>query len=787
MNCRRGASVVPRAASLWRFVRISVILIGTFLLSPFSEPVVGREELSASAVNQAIERGVAYLRRQQGERGNWEEYGNQPTGTTSLGVMALLNAGIPKSDPSVVKALEYIRAAENPAATYATSLQIMAFALAEPDRDRLLIRRNVKWLADNQVLKGNDVGGWSYVANPISADNSNTQFALLALHEAELLGVRSDPELWKRGLKYWLDQQRRDGSWSYRPMDSSGSMTCAGIASVLIAIRHLPAGDAAVINGDIVCCGRPVREDAAARGLDWLGKHFSVTRNPAPSGPDSTSHYMYYMYGLERVGRLSGQRYVGRHDWYREGAEQLLLSQNKLDGSWYCPSLQTRSISTAMALLFLSKGKRPVAISKLQHSTELDWNYHPDDIAQLTQHLEQRWKQPLNWQYISSSAASAADLLQSPVLFISGREGLRLSAAEKTALRDYCLGGGFIFAEACCGGEGFDRDFRGLMEELFPDTPLRLLPPDHPVWFAEQAVDPDAALPLFGINTCCRTSVVYCPDNLGCLWELSRRQGTQYPPEVRRRLDTALAMGANVVAYATGRELRDKLDALEPVAAQEDDSLFRRGALSIAKLQHGGGSDDAPAALANLLAACNRQLGFQVAAQPPLLSPADPSLPDYPLAFMHGRQDFHFSQEDRRKLTDFIQHGGVIFGDAICSSTPFAEAFRRELQLLLPDKSWRKIPPDHPLYSEDYHGFKLPEVTLRSPRTRQEGEPLGADLEKITPVLEGLELEGRFVVIFSPYDLSCAMENHTTFDCRGYVREDAARLGINIILYALSP
>ena len=40
-------------------------------------------------------------------------------------------------------------------------------------------------------------------------------------------------------------------------------------------------------------------------------------------------------------------------------------------------------------------------------------------------------------------------------------------------------------------------------------------------------------------------------------------------------------------------------------------------------------------------------------------------------------------------------------------------------------------------------------------------------------------------MIFSPYDLSCALEKHDSLECRGYTREDAARIGLNVVLYSL--
>jgi hypothetical protein len=40
-------------------------------------------------------------------------------------------------------------------------------------------------------------------------------------------------------------------------------------------------------------------------------------------------------------------------------------------------------------------------------------------------------------------------------------------------------------------------------------------------------------------------------------------------------------------------------------------------------------------------------------------------------------------------------------------------------------------------------------------------------------------------VILSPYDLSCALENGASLECKGYIKEDAARLATNVILFSL--
>ena len=52
--------------------------------------------------------------------------------------------------------------------------------------------------------------------------------------------------------------------------------------------------------------------------------------------------------------------------------------------------------------------------------------------------------------------------------------------------------------------------------------------------------------------------------------------------------------------------------------------------------------------------------------------------------------------------------------------------------------------------------------------------------------LEGIKLDDRWGVIFSPYDLSCALEHHESPQCRGYVQEDAKKIAINVILYSIN-
>ena len=65
------------------------------------------------------------------------------------------------------------------------------------------------------------------------------------------------------------------------------------------------------------------------------------------------------------------------------------------------------------------------------------------------------------------------------------------------------------------------------------------------------------------------------------------------------------------------------------------------------------------------------------------------------------------------------------------------------------------------------------------------GGPLEAAVHNVPPDLEGVKLGDHWGVVFSPFDLSCALEKRDSLDCRGYTREDAARIGLNVVLYSL--
>jgi len=762
-------------------------------------------KVSPEKIQRAIEKARDWLLREQQPNGSWQAGSRSDdtrVGATALVMLALANAGVEPGNLQMQRGLDWIRK-QKPEETYSVSLQTMLLAMLSPDADRAILQRNVEWLETTQVAQGPAAGSWSYGRAKGTGDNSNSQFALLALHEADRAGVRVRQEVWTRAQQYWVACANADGSWGYTIGNAggSGSMTCAGIASVWITSQHVGAPDARAARDTVACCGGGSSPKALERGLDWLGRRFSVVENPMAG---QTWHH-YYLYGLERVGRFTARRFIGDADWYLEGVKMFVSTQDNLSGAFRGGRIEDPVVATSFALLFMAKGRRPVIVAKSRHDPGADWNRHGHDIAHLVEHVEARWKKDypagLSWHVLETPSATLEDMLQAPVLWLSGKSAFDLGPDAGPRLRRYIDEGGFIFAEACCPSSAeFDARLRQLVGEIFPEPEyqLHLLPPEHPAWHAEEIVPPELHRPLLGVDYGCRTCLIYAPPtdleknaaampSLSCLWEVGETQARGLPAAIRTEVDAALAIGTNVLAYATNRELKrkDELFAVDvaPAAAVRD--RFERGQLAIGKLRHTGMCDAAPAALANILRAAARELGIRVDDRPALVDPLEPGLFDYHLVFMHGRQGFAFDAPRRQRLREFLERGGTLLADSVCASPTFTAAFRTEMAAILPEAKLEEIPANDPLYSKgEYGGYDVRTVTLREPAGGD--GPLTARKRQVPPKLEGVRIGDRWAVIFSPYDLSCALEKQNSMECTGYGRDDAEKIALNVLLYSLN-
>ncbi len=762
-----------------------------------------RREALVDQVKNSIDRGIKYLRQAQRPDGSWETdlpAVGMPGGWSSLAVLALLNAGVPVEDATISKGLKYLRGLK-PGMTYVRALQTMVFVEAGQVEDGERLRDNVKWLIEARVLDGAKLRGWTYSKGPVgTSDNSNTQYAVLGLWAGRQGGVGIKREIWEGIREFYTRTQDEEGGWGYvtqgvAARGSSLTMTSAGLCGLLIGGMELNQGRD---DGTKATCGQYQENPPLTKALNWI------------SGPgrdrlqlDLPQRTFYNLYGIERVGRLSGLRFLGGHDWYREGCKWLVRAQ-QFDGSWSAPGAwdQWPIVSTSFALLFLSTGRTPVLISKLVHTeswprkdNDLDWNNDRNDLRHLVDYASRQLfkKLPLAWQNFDMMRAAVpqggrenlteedlldvtSDLLQSPILYFNGHKSpqFRFRDVEKELLKKYVDNGGFILAEACCGSPAFDQGFRALAGQLWPDSQLVALPGDHPIWRSFFTVPPGQPYQLLGISRACKVVLVYCPQDLSCHWENNNLKDPNG--------ELAFKLGANIVAYATGLEPpKARLTPVPVSSTKNDQAVIPRGFLKVAQLKHRGDWQPAPRAMRNLMDQLRKTAGVDVALKTEEMPIFHKSIVDFKFVYMHGRNPFSIPPEELVNLRFNLQNGGLLLADACCGREAFDASFRKFVKDLLPQHKLEQVPADDDLYSQELNGEKLTEQNIRCRRER------GKEMLSVPPFLEGIKLHHRWVVLYSKYDLGCALERHQASDCLGYHPDSAFRLAGAAVLYTLRP
>jgi hypothetical protein len=241
-----------------------------------------------------------------------------------------------------------------------------------PEWARKAIHRTLDWFMKHQAKTGlfRYPGGLHEGTRPKNAflgdeDLSNTQYVLLAIWAGTRCGYDIKPEQLERIARRLLRYQERlgegvervedpdpeekkptkDGSRyaqptkggeeTERPKDRArgfpytlrgpitGSMTTAGLSSLLIVKAML------LEQGAVPKALRVPLDKGIWDAIAWLQRNYTISAYP---GRGLTWHY-YYLYGLERACVIAGKRFLGAHDWYREGGEMLLDSQ-EAGGRW---------------------------------------------------------------------------------------------------------------------------------------------------------------------------------------------------------------------------------------------------------------------------------------------------------------------------------------------------------------------------------------------------------------------------------------------------------------------
>jgi hypothetical protein len=193
--------------------------------------------------------------------------------------------------------------------------------------------------------------------------------------------------------------------------------------------------------------------------------------------------------------------------------------------------------------------------------------------------------------------------------------------------------------------------------------------------------------------------------------------------------------------------------------------------ITVARFQYDGGGDwyANPSSLPNLLETVRDRTGIPVARTEATLTARDPSLPDYPYLYMTGHGNVGFTAAERASLREYLLGGGFLHAD---DNYGLDASFRREIGLIFPEAALTEIPAGHPIF-HSFYDFP-------------EGLPKVHEHDGGRPQALGIFLGGRMLVFYSyESDLGDGWEDPDVHDDPASVREQALRMGVNILVYVL--
>jgi hypothetical protein len=204
-------------------------------------------------------------------------------------------------------------------------------------------------------------------------------------------------------------------------------------------------------------------------------------------------------------------------------------------------------------------------------------------------------------------------------------------------------------------------------------------------------------------------------------------------------------------------------------------ALGEREKLGFGQIVYAGNWNPRASGLRRLAWEIEKRTSIETLGEPAEVRLSDESaLKKSPLLFLSGDAALPlFDEADVTRLRRHLSFGGLLVVDGAAGGA-FDQSVRALVKKLFPRAPLQKIAPDHVLYKSFY--------LLKTPVGR-----LAA-----VPYLEGVEHDGRLVILYSQNDLggAWARDNfgqweHEVVPGGQAQREMAFRLGINVAMYAL--
>lgn len=140
---------------------------------------------------------------------------------------------------------------------------------------------------------------------------------------------------------------------------------------------------------------------------------------------------------------------------------------------------------------------------------------------------------------------------------------------------------------------------------------------------------------------------------------------------------------------------------------------------------------------------------------------------DYPFCVMSGNEEFTLTAKEREQLRKYLTHGGFLLVSPGCSDEKWDKSFRQEMKLCFPEYPLQKIPMTHPIFS----------IVNPIPRVVEKHGKVVA--------LEGLEINGRLVLVYSKEGLNDVEHAKGCCCCGGNEIQNPAKVNVNVFTYAV--
>lgn len=321
--------------------------------------------------------------------------------------------------------------------------------------------------------------------------------------------------------------------------------------------------------------------------------------------------------------------------------------------------------------------------------------------------------------------------------------------------------GGFIFSNA----DGNSRSFTRAIEKAAAaatDDQLKMHPLSPSNWLYHVQYQLPAKMDLMGLSNGIRVSWVHSPIDVGARWE-------SLTTDFHRN---AFRLAANVYFYATSkhrlvRHLNSRIPKLKITRKLRN--------IDVSFIRHAGEWNPEPEAF-NAFAHYAALHGLRFSIHTATLKTMAEKKPL--IAYMAAMNRFDPSWRTEHDIRNFLDAGGTLIIESPNANRKVTHSVRTMIAQLYPLATIGRIPQSSRIFNGSIPGtVALHKAAYRAFFLRHHGF-----LDK--PVLYGLRRHGRWMILYSPYNIATGLTGAHAWGIMGYSPATARQLMLNMILYA---